>query len=103
MEGIVKVKQIFELLEVLGYKTPIDMSIADAPMYYSESRDTEISVLDMDLIHLIRAFNKLQNTKDSNFDSHCEIVDKYDEAINDIFSSLQEYMYDLKREVKDNV
>ena len=57
----------------------------------------------MDLIHLIRAFNKLQNTKDLNFDSHCEIVDKYDEAINDIFSSLQEYMYDLKREVKDNV
>lgn len=98
-----KIKQIFEILEVLGYTTPIDMSTADAPMYYSESRDTEICVLDMDLIHLIRAFNKLQNTKDLNFDSHCEIVEKYDGAINNIFNSLQEYMYDLKSEVKDNV
>lgn len=99
MEGIVKIKQIFELLEVLGYKTPTDMSIADAPMYYSESRDTEISVLDMDLIHLIRAFNKLQNNNHS--EEYGEIELRHEENINQIFNSLVEYIYDLKREVQD--
>ena len=98
-----KVKQIFELLEVLGYKTPIDMSIGDAPMYYSESRDTEISVLDMDLIHLIRAFNKIQSSRETVIDTSLEISNSYEEPIDDIFASLHEYMYDLKREAKDNV
>ena len=92
-----KVKQIFEMLEVLGYQTPVDMTIAEAPMYYSESRDKEICVLDMDLIHLIRAFNKLQNTKDLNFDREL----RHEENINQIFNSLVEYIYDLKREVQD--
>ena len=92
-----KVKQIFELLEVLGYKTPVDMSIADAPMYYSESRDTEISVRDMDVIHLIRAFNKLQN----GMPEYGEIELRHEENINQIFNSLVEYIYDLKREVQD--
>lgn len=94
-----KVKQIFELLEVLGYKTPMDMTVADAPMYYSESRDTEISVLDMDLIHLIRAFNKLQNN--NHAEEYGEIELRHEENINQIFNSLVEYIYDLKREVQD--
>ena len=98
-----KVKQIFEMLEVLGYQTPVDMTIAEAPMYYSESRDKEICVLDMDLIHLIRAFNKIQSSKDKVIDTSLEISKSYEETIDDIFASLHEYMYDLKREAKDNV
>ena len=94
-----KVKQIFDILEAIGYTTPSDMRDMDDD-YYSESRGHFISIEDMDLINLIRAFNKVRRnpyeyTKlmASKSTDYIHISRMFN---NDIIKNLEEYIEDLK-------
>jgi hypothetical protein len=55
--------EVRKLLEVQatieGRAVPIDMDDENLNKHYSESRGEFINILDMDLIHLIRAYSKL--------------------------------------------
>jgi hypothetical protein len=80
-----KVKQALEIGKTLGYNIPND--ITDDIVYYSESRKDYISVLDMDIIHLVRAFDKLRtnlNGKDYN--------------VMEALNSIEEYIKDVRAE-----
>ena len=80
-----KVKQALEIGKTLGYNIPND--ITDDIVYYSESKKDYISVLDMDIVHLVRAFDKLRtnlNGKDYN--------------VMEALNSIEEYIKDVRAE-----
>jgi len=51
-----KIREALEIMKAEGRTIPCDME--DEYWYYSESKDTMIKLLDMDLIHLIRVVRK---------------------------------------------
>ena len=54
-----KVKELLELQSVITKRAiPSDMNNDDIEDHYSKSDDEYINILDMDLIHLIRSYNK---------------------------------------------
>ena len=54
-----KVKDLLDVQEVLEKrKTPCDMHNTELNMHFSKSKDRHINILDMDLIHLVRAYSK---------------------------------------------
>ena len=64
-------------------KVPYDMNDADLNQHYSESKGEFMSILDMDLIHLIRSYSKTLSHRDEYPDQ-----DVYD-CINDIEKKFQ--------------
>ena len=57
-----KVKDLLEIQEIVEKrKTPCDMN-GDLNKHYSKSKDEEMHILDMHLIHLVRSYSKLLNT-----------------------------------------
>lgn len=54
-----KVGDLLEITEIVdGKSMPYDMRNGHLLEHYSESKDEYMSILDMDLVHLIRAYNK---------------------------------------------
>tara|TARA_R110002051_G_scaffold212382_1_gene277523 strand:- start:65 stop:328 length:264 start_codon:yes stop_codon:yes gene_type:complete len=54
-----KVRKLLELQSTIEESvTPCDMNYDDLNKHYSESKDKEIDILDMDLIHLVRSYSK---------------------------------------------
>ena len=54
-----KVKDLLDIQEVLTKRvTPEDMNNEDLAQHYSQSKEKYMHILDMDLIHLIRSYNK---------------------------------------------
>ena len=51
-----KLKQVLEIQRVLGKTIPVDME--DEWVYYSESKDELIDILELDVIHVIRIIRK---------------------------------------------
>lgn len=47
-----KLKQVLEIQKVLGKTIPIDM--ADKYVYYSNSREDWVDIMELDVIHAIR-------------------------------------------------
>lgn len=52
------------LQEIDGRATPYDLH--DLNKYFSETKGENIDILDMDIIHLIRAFNKMLGSTQDN-------------------------------------
>ena len=53
-----KVRKLLELQSLIeGRKVPCDMN-GELNKHYSESKEEHIDILDMDLIHLVRAYSK---------------------------------------------
>ena len=65
-------------------KVTYDMNDADLNQHYSESKGEFMSILDMDLIHLIRSYSKTLSHRDEYPDE-----DVYD-CINDIEKKVSE-------------
>ena len=54
-----KVRKLLQLQsEIEERKVPCDLCDGDLKQHYSLSKDKAIDILDMDLIHLIRSYNK---------------------------------------------
>ena len=51
-----KLKQVIEIQKILGNKIPVDM--AENWVYYSESREEWVDVMELDVIHAIRIIRK---------------------------------------------
>tara|TARA_B100001057_G_C22840739_1_gene946994 strand:+ start:2201 stop:2416 length:216 start_codon:yes stop_codon:yes gene_type:complete len=51
-----KLKQALKIQEVLGNKIPVDM--AEEWVYYSESREEWVDIMEIDVIHAIRILRK---------------------------------------------
>ena len=51
-----KLKQVLEIQEVLGKTIPIDMN--HKWMYYSDSREEWVDIMELDIIHAIRILRK---------------------------------------------
>tara|TARA_R110002012_G_scaffold28728_1_gene89825 strand:+ start:52 stop:234 length:183 start_codon:yes stop_codon:yes gene_type:complete len=51
-----KLKQVLKIQEVLGNKIPVDM--AEEWVYYSESREDWVDIMEIDVIHAIRILRK---------------------------------------------
>ena len=71
--------EIRKLLDVQstieGRRVPIDMDDGDLNKHYSESKGEYMNILDMDLIHLIRAYSKsLDGNYDRPFEQDKEII-----------------------------
>ena len=61
-----KVSQLLEIQETIEKrKTPIDLQHSDnLKPHYSTSKGEFINILDMDLIHLVRSYNKTLSHRD---------------------------------------
>ena len=58
-----KVKQILEIMKTVhNSKLPYDMELLDKQFYTSESQDKTYAIDDMDIMHLVRSFIKMQRT-----------------------------------------
>ena len=54
-----KVRKLLQLQsEIEERKVPCDLCDGELNQHYSQSKDKSIDILDMDLIHLIRSYNK---------------------------------------------
>ena len=51
-----KLKQILQIQEVLGKTIPIDMN--HKWVYYSDSREEWVDIMDLDIVHAIRILRK---------------------------------------------
>ena len=59
-----KVRDLLDITEIIDQKAmPYDMRNGMLQEHYSETKDEYMSILDMDLVHLIRAYNKALYTK----------------------------------------
>jgi len=81
-----KVSQLLEIQETIEKrKTPIDLQHSDnLKPHYSTSKGEFMSILDMDLIHLVRSYSKTLSHRDQYPDE-----DVYD-CINDIEKKVSE-------------
>jgi len=81
MELQMKVKDILKILEVVE-KLPVDMyDIVEESnydgAYYSDSQNRYIPVRDMDVVHLLRSFKKLNEDAYINKQTPTKIGEKY--------------------------
>ena len=60
-----QVYKILKLLDITGKTIPCDMRDQLSQTYFSESKQQPIAVGDMDIVHLIRAFNKMYGSKEA--------------------------------------
>ena len=51
-----KLKEVLAIQKILGNKIPVDM--ADKYVYYSDSRDEWVDIMELDVIHAIRILRK---------------------------------------------
>ncbi len=51
-----KLKQVLEIQQVLGKTIPIDMN--HKWVYYSDSREEWVDIMDLDIVHAIRILRK---------------------------------------------
>ena len=51
-----KLKQVIEIQKILGNKIPVDMT--EKWVYYSDSRDEWVDIMELDVIHAIRILRK---------------------------------------------
>lgn len=59
-----KVRQAIQIQHILdGRSVPSDM-LSDDLVYYSESKKMWIKIVDMDVVHLVRAFQKMYQPND---------------------------------------
>ncbi len=80
-----KIKQALDISKTMGYNVPADMT--DDILYWSETKQEWISILDMDIVHVVRALHGLSVKLQSSYTN-----------TENIFNSLDEYITDLRRE-----
>ena len=79
-----KIRQALEISKTMGYTVPEDMT-DEAMLYWSKSKKEYISILDMDIIHVVRALHRLQ-------------VNNVNDVVPAVLNSLEEYIQDLRSE-----
>lgn len=68
-----KLKQVLEIEEVLGKTIPVDM--AEKWVYYSNNREIDMDIMEIDIIHAIRIIRKYYGERsDENSKSLEEIT-----------------------------
>jgi hypothetical protein len=79
-----KIKKLLELQSLIeGRKVPCDMN-GELNKHYSESKEKEIDILDMDLIHLVRSYSKTLDRKNSYLNIKSDIGDNIDSILENI-------------------
>ena len=81
---VMKIKQALEISKTMGYTVPEDMT-DEAMLYWSKSKKEYISILDMDIIHVVRALHRLQ-------------INNVNDVVPAVLNSLEEYIQDLRSE-----
>ena len=88
-----KVRKLLEIQSTFeDRKVPCDMN-GELNKHYSESKEKEIDILDMDLIHLVRSYSKTLDRKNSYLNIKSDIGDNIDnilEKINEVNRLLSE-------------
>tara|TARA_R100001530_G_scaffold22449_1_gene18536 strand:- start:4093 stop:4359 length:267 start_codon:yes stop_codon:yes gene_type:complete len=79
------IRQLINIMKVMGRTIPCDMEEQLNFTYHSESKGELIKIGDMDLIHLIRAFNK-RNPMSSKFLENFvdQFIDKSTKRLNNM-------------------
>ena len=79
-----KVRKLLELQSTIEErKVPVDMN-GELNKHYSESKEKEIDILDMDLIHLVRSYSKTLDRKNSYLNIKSDIGDNIDNILENI-------------------
>ena len=87
-----KVKELLEYQSFVTKRaTPSDMNNGDLNRHYSESKDEHINLLDMDLVHLVRSYNKCL---DGNILSDTNILVEKLDSVSRIVASAKDLLVD---------
>ena len=87
-----KVKELLEYQSFVTKRaTPSDMNNGDLNKHYSESKDEHINLLDMDLVHLVRSYNKCL---DGNILSDTNILVEKLDSVSRIVASAKDLLVD---------
>ena len=79
-----KVRKLLEIQSTIEErKVPCDMN-GELNKHYSESKEKEIDILDMDLIHLVRSYSKTLDRKNSYLNIKSDIGDNIDNILENI-------------------
>ena len=90
-----KVRKLLEIQSTFeDRKVPCDMN-GELNKHYSESKEKEIDILDMDLIHLVRSYSKIIGKKYNYIDTEnkqiiSNNIDRILENINEVNRLLSE-------------
>ena len=83
-----KVQELLELQSVITKRaTPSDIHKEELEQHYSESKGTYTDLLDMDLIHLIRSYNKHLRDNVSSIGNKETLREKLDSILTDTYSA----------------
>ena len=87
-----KVRKLLQLQsEIEERKVPCDLCDDELNQHYSQSKDEFINILDMDLIHLVRAYSKCLGKKHNyNKQIISDSIDNILENINEVNRVLSE-------------
>ncbi len=86
-----KVRKLLELqANIEERKVPCDLCDGELNQHYSQSKDKAIDILDMDLIHLIRSYNKTLSHRDELKSQ--EILDDLDVIENRVSSVKSKFL-----------
>mgnify|MGYP001261036018 FL=1 len=87
-----KVKELLEYQSFVTKRaTPSDMDNGDLNRHYSVSKDEWINLIDMDLVHLIRSYNKCL---DGNVVSDTNILVEKLDSVSRIVASAKDLLVD---------
>ena len=86
-----KVRKLLQLQsEIEERKVPCDLCDDELNQHYSQSKDEFINILDMDLIHLVRSYNKTLSHRDELKSQ--EILDDLDVIENRVSSVKSKFL-----------
>ena len=87
-----KVRELLEYQSFITKRaTPSDMDNGDLNRHYSESKGEHINLLDMDLVHLVRSYNKCL---DGNVVSDTNILVEKLDSVSRIVASAKDLLVD---------
>ena len=87
-----KVKELLEYQSFVTKRaTPSDMDNGDLNRHYSVSKDEWINLIDMDLVHLVRSYNKCL---DGNVVSDTNILVEKLDSVSRIVASAKDLLVD---------
>ena len=97
-----KIKQALDITKTMGYTVPADMT--DDILYWSETQKEWLSILDMDIVYVVRALHglsvKLQGS-DINYTPVEDALNRVEDYTTEVIKGLEQYIGELREDYRE--
>lgn len=97
-----KVKQALDITKTMGYNVPVDMT--DDILYWSETQKEWVSILDMDIVYVVRALHGLSikmHSSDINYTPVEDVLNRVEDYTTEVIKGLEQYIGELREDYRE--